>query len=570
MPDTASPPQGPEQAAPPQPAPASPPNADETVKQTFESIILALILAFVFRAFVIEAFIIPTGSMAPTLLGAHVRVTDPSSGYVFTVEVPEWAREEVVPGQNGGQRTVLRDYVTVPNADNDALVVASPMTRYPIEIPKGTPVNAGDRILVNKLAYLVQTPSRWDVIVFKSPQVRPDPRTNFIKRLAGLPGESVHLFDGNVYVQRQGDDDFRIVRKTDPEANRRWQTIQRTVFQPVYHSRYVPLDYNDQSARPAGYGFTIPWRPSAGRWAPIVGPRYLLLEPGLDGGELTFDFSAIRAASAEVRYPYNQLKPASHVEPFEEIRLAASIKPEQPGAGLTLSTVSRVDAALPHQVRLVYAPDGQVSLLLVGPDGDIRQPAPPVQRRPLRTGRSTNIELWLVDHEALAWVDGELVLRWTYDVSLTESRRRPGAVTTPDIRLRVTGSPAIIHDVELDRDIYYSVQRDAIQAHGGIRRWGSDTASQPAVRLGPDQFFVLGDNTPLSDDGRYWSSVDPWVGDRYFHPRNGSRDYGEFAGIVPRQLIVGRAFFVYYPAPHYVLPNNSGPVPDFGRLRFIR
>ncbi len=47
------------------------PTRVEGVKETIESIVVALILAFVFRAFVIEAFVIPTGSMAPTLYGAH-------------------------------------------------------------------------------------------------------------------------------------------------------------------------------------------------------------------------------------------------------------------------------------------------------------------------------------------------------------------------------------------------------------------------------------------------------------------------------------------------------------------
>jgi signal peptidase I len=41
------------------------------VRETLESIIVAFILAFLFRAFVAEAFVIPTGSMAPTLMGAH-------------------------------------------------------------------------------------------------------------------------------------------------------------------------------------------------------------------------------------------------------------------------------------------------------------------------------------------------------------------------------------------------------------------------------------------------------------------------------------------------------------------
>ncbi|GAI19318.1 unnamed protein product, partial [marine sediment metagenome] len=44
------------------------------IADTFEWLITAFILAFVFRAFVMEAFRIPTGSMADTLKGAHFRL----------------------------------------------------------------------------------------------------------------------------------------------------------------------------------------------------------------------------------------------------------------------------------------------------------------------------------------------------------------------------------------------------------------------------------------------------------------------------------------------------------------
>src|ERR1700735_5294406 len=61
----------------------SPRPAAGGVKDTIESILIAFILAFVFRAFVVEAFVIPTGSMAPTLLGAHMRYHCPDCGWVF-------------------------------------------------------------------------------------------------------------------------------------------------------------------------------------------------------------------------------------------------------------------------------------------------------------------------------------------------------------------------------------------------------------------------------------------------------------------------------------------------------
>ena len=45
-----------------------------SIIDTLQSLLIAFILAFTFRGFVVEAFVIPTGSMAPTLLGAHAVV----------------------------------------------------------------------------------------------------------------------------------------------------------------------------------------------------------------------------------------------------------------------------------------------------------------------------------------------------------------------------------------------------------------------------------------------------------------------------------------------------------------
>src|SRR4051794_31740732 len=60
-------------------------SSDGNIKETIESILVAFILAFIFRAYVVEAFVIPTGSMAPTLLGAHMRYQCVDCGYRFTV-----------------------------------------------------------------------------------------------------------------------------------------------------------------------------------------------------------------------------------------------------------------------------------------------------------------------------------------------------------------------------------------------------------------------------------------------------------------------------------------------------
>lgn len=58
----------------------------------------------------------------------------------------------------------------------------------------------GDRILVLKCLYQFQPPRRWDVVVFKNPT---NPTQNYIKRLIGLPGETIEIVDGDIFVNGQ-------------------------------------------------------------------------------------------------------------------------------------------------------------------------------------------------------------------------------------------------------------------------------------------------------------------------------------------------------------------------------
>lgn len=58
----------------------------------------------------------------------------------------------------------------------------------------------GEFIIVNKLAYKLGTPSYGDVVVFQFPR---NPNQEYIKRIIGLPGDTVHISNGHVYVNEQ-------------------------------------------------------------------------------------------------------------------------------------------------------------------------------------------------------------------------------------------------------------------------------------------------------------------------------------------------------------------------------
>ena len=159
---------------------------DQSARETVESIVVAVILAFLFRGFVAEAFVIPTGSMAPTLQGRHMDVVCAECGYQYrtgaSVENDDF-------GPARGEVTHTR----------------CPICRYTMQLDKEGDVNQrsfnGDRILVSKFAYQFREPRRWDVIVFKYPG---NAKVNYIKRLVGLPGETLRIQHGDIAFTGSG------------------------------------------------------------------------------------------------------------------------------------------------------------------------------------------------------------------------------------------------------------------------------------------------------------------------------------------------------------------------------
>lgn len=61
-------------------------------------------------------------------------------------------------------------------------------------------LNDGERLFVNKFIYRFHPPKRFDIIVF-TPNGQPD--SKFIKRVIGLPGETVFIKDGITYIDGQ-------------------------------------------------------------------------------------------------------------------------------------------------------------------------------------------------------------------------------------------------------------------------------------------------------------------------------------------------------------------------------
>lgn len=84
-----------------------------------------------------------------------------------------------------------------------AVVAALFIKNYVIinaNIPSGSMENTimtGDRLFGNRLAYNSKDPARGDIIIFKYPD---DEEENYVKRVIGLPGETVEIRDAQIFI----------------------------------------------------------------------------------------------------------------------------------------------------------------------------------------------------------------------------------------------------------------------------------------------------------------------------------------------------------------------------------
>ncbi len=192
-----------------------PPAKVQGTRETIESIIVAFILAFLFRAFVAEAFVIPTGSMAPTLMGAHKDIFCQHCGQQYQAS----ASSEFVPSTQAPSQ-----YVTIAST----CATCRGLNAYDFKGNANHATFSGDRILVSKFDYAFQKPQRWEVLVFKYPI---EAHMNYIKRLIGLPGESLLIQEGDIYTRTDAAQAWTIARKPPHKIRAMRQIVADTKFQ---------------------------------------------------------------------------------------------------------------------------------------------------------------------------------------------------------------------------------------------------------------------------------------------------------------------------------------------------
>jgi len=128
----------------------------------------------------------------------------------------------------------------------------------------------GDRVLVNKLSYRLHALHRGDVVVFRRPPNFPVEDDDLIKRVVGLPGETVQAYGGQVFVNNRplaepyvdpichGTESFQPVRVPTGHlwmmGDNRCDSSDSRVFGPIDQSLVV------------GRAFVLVWPPGRIAW----------------------------------------------------------------------------------------------------------------------------------------------------------------------------------------------------------------------------------------------------------------------------------------------------------------
>ncbi|WP_153558402.1 signal peptidase I [Roseimaritima sediminicola] len=575
-------------------SPVQRPAALAGYRETVESICVAIILALLFRSFVAEAFIIPTGSMAPTLMGAHKDLSCEECDYNFRVGASvenKGSSTRVVAGRcpNCRKRNVLR----LADEANHATF-------------------NGDRILVSKFAYAIQDPQRWDVIVFKYPG---NPKQNYIKRLVGLPNETLRIWHGDVYTRTSEDEPFRIMRKPD----RKVMPLAHLVYNSSYLAEDLLAANYPSRLQPWDRGAEVPpedsWqiqRDALGLTATVTAgdtPRWLRYFHNLPSDEQRRliaegvsmqSVDPYRSEAITDFYAYDSYVPQPLINnqhsPWESSGLhwVGDLTFEtalQTSADASEAILEIVEAGIRYRCTIDLA-SGQATLAILGEQAEAFESGAETltAATEIRAGQARQIRFSNVDSQLRLWVDDDVIAFEQpayYDPSSFQAAHNDRPHYTKDhpldaapVGVAVRGGEAVLRDFRLYRDQYYIAAKSNQKMHD--YPWGVEASAimglldEPsqwdeaalwerrraiAFELGEDQFFPMGDNSPESKDARSWGN------DRL--PPVPDEDAYKFARYhhVPRDLLVGKALLVFWPH-HWNRPIPF--TPNFKRMKLIR
>jgi signal peptidase I len=484
----------------------------ESVANTFEWVITALILALTFRAFVLEAFQIPTGSMADTLMGDHFRICCTQCGYSYEYNFFPFLQKRYKAVTASGL------YQLMPSP-------RCPSCGYYENSDTLVPKSNGDRILVLKCIYQFAEPKRWDVIVFKNPT---EPKINYIKRLIAKPGETVEIIDGDIYINGT------LARKPPKVQQEMWMCIYNNDYQPIH-----PMEgrFNDHSWRqPFTNDKGSQWKYEPAR------PTEFTLESSPEKIHIMF-YDTSKGNNFRAVYAYGDPRFYNNIPFCSDLMMNyyATFK-ENPGT---------VGIGLTKYELLYKAYLNSSGEMIIEKVDSLGQTTELTRKKisPPAKGRAFFVRFANVDHQLIFEIDRQKLV---YDLGTgkDDAGQRFGDI---EPRALIFGSGNLtLSGVALYRDIHYLGTRP--DSRQPVDRAGENNP----FTLGEDEYFVMGDNSPDSADSRLWTVEG--IG-------NNGGSYR--MGIVPRDYLVGKAFFVYWPSGFRMDKFRLAVIPNVGRMRFI-
>ncbi|MEX1223997.1 MAG: signal peptidase I [Pirellulales bacterium] len=500
------------------------------IRELVESIVIAFVLAFLFKTFEAEAFVIPTGSMAETLQGRHKDVECSMCGYQYrassSAEVDDetnakWAETYAASCPMCGYRSVVNANFAGEAHDIDAHGFNAGQVRpnhreriheY-VDVDRDDETSySGDRILVNKFAYEFDDPQRWDVIVFRYPLFA---NRNYIKRLIGLPGETLEIHRGNVYTTPNDAGDAPGSEQGKMKIARKPPRKIQPMSHIVYDNNYVvdlltdrgwPTRWQAWSDETDAPGWTTSDNSRSFETTDAAGGpswiRYQHFPPSQQDWELLAEnpsaqFTMVRPKLITDMYSYNSSatmgfdpdgnripKPADTSWPglhwVGDLLLEAEVELRGSAGKLLFDLVK---GGL-HFTCAIDVTDGVATLSVEDPasgqmyafeDADGRAIELPTAETRLKGPGVYKIIMANVDDQIALWIDGRLVEFPGFATGTATYTDLPTDIprSTPDdagdlapAGIGVDGADAVVRDIKLSRDVYYIAVKQTDQNNG--------------------------------------------------------------------------------------------------------
>lgn len=571
------------------------PKRQEGMRETIEAVAIAFILAFVFKTFEAEAFVIPTGSMAPTLYGRHKEVTCAGCNVSYTI---------------GASQEVYQDS-GILNPEGRVLRSTCPNCRLENDVENAGVFN-GDRIVVNKQ---VSEFKRFDVVVFKNPE---EPYVNYIKRLVGLPTETIQFRQGDVYAKTEGEQEATIRRKADPATQ---QDIQLLVYDDAHpprplldtglEERWAPAVYSssDKSmggwplreggwkSDPASRSYSVTNQTDELQWLRyrhlVPGPaqwQSLATEPPSSSPKLepmlVTDFCGFNSVEFRSSRMNNDPLDDGDLYWVNDLTLDATLEIQNSSleAVIVLELIEGVRAV---QARF-HPASGKVEIVRRDRDANGAYSEGEVIAT-AESGESGDGEYEFsfanVDDRALLWINGSVVPFEKEVTFVTEGFNLPGDQDLAPAGIAASGADVTASALRIRRDIYYRADvldytddmgRSANPSFGTARACEVDSREFHSLasnlrspesygreyarfvteqrsrykglfdlQLAADEYLMCGDNSPASKDSRLF--------DYYSRPLRGIQSHR----YAVREIdLIGKAMFIFW--PHGVPFLNDG------------